>query len=181
MKHEYVIAPDNLQEIADRLRDMLVGRRFTIVSAYMNPRNRHGHGWADMEWEVMPSQEMPEPDWTDGSKEHFKYDGDTIRFMTGRNLYSFRIDDPNDKAGARHGGKNATFVFDDNEDKVTIFDVAGAGTLCKWQFVLEKRHDAVPLLRRLTDWGREHTSPLDKNSPHPILVEAVTLLDRLRN
>lgn len=35
------------------------------------------------------------------------------------------------------------------------------------------------LLGRFLDWGREHTSPLDPNSPHGLLVEASAMLDMI--
>lgn len=31
-------------------------------------------------------------------------------------------------------------------------------------------------LRALTDWGREHTSPRDPNSPHDLLIRAVEVI-----
>jgi hypothetical protein len=36
--------------------------------------------------------------------------------------------------------------------------------------------DCVPALRALLDWGREHTSPRDANSPHKLLVAAADAL-----
>jgi hypothetical protein len=32
--------------------------------------------------------------------------------------------------------------------------------------------ELLSALKALTDWGREHTSPLDHNSPHALLVNA---------
>ena len=32
-------------------------------------------------------------------------------------------------------------------------------------------------LRALTDWAREHTSPLDADSPHELLIRAVAVID----
>lgn len=39
--------------------------------------------------------------------------------------------------------------------------------------VIERRELA---LKALLDWGREHTSPRDPNSPHALLVEAAAAL-----
>jgi hypothetical protein len=33
-------------------------------------------------------------------------------------------------------------------------------------------------LKALTDWGREHTSPLDQNSPHALLISACRAIER---
>jgi hypothetical protein len=40
--------------------------------------------------------------------------------------------------------------------------------------------DLVIALERLTEWGREHTSPRDKNSPHALLVAAVAALEKAK-
>jgi hypothetical protein len=37
----------------------------------------------------------------------------------------------------------------------------------------------VKALRDLTDWGREHTSPTDANSPHDLLVAAQDVLNEV--
>jgi hypothetical protein len=38
--------------------------------------------------------------------------------------------------------------------------------------------DLLKALQDLTEWGRTHTSPLDKNSPHQLLIAAVTALEK---
>jgi hypothetical protein len=37
--------------------------------------------------------------------------------------------------------------------------------------------ELLSALRALTDWGREHTSPRDPNTPHDLLVRAVAVID----
>jgi hypothetical protein len=39
----------------------------------------------------------------------------------------------------------------------------------------------VTALRALTDWGRTHTSPLDANSPHALLIQATEALAAAEN
>ena len=38
------------------------------------------------------------------------------------------------------------------------------------------REDLLAKLKALSDWGRTHTSPLDKNSPHELLIDAVNAI-----
>jgi hypothetical protein len=38
--------------------------------------------------------------------------------------------------------------------------------------------ELLSALKALTDWGRGHTSPLDENSPHTLLVDACTAIDK---
>jgi hypothetical protein len=38
--------------------------------------------------------------------------------------------------------------------------------------------ELLGILRALTDWAREHTSPTDPNSPHEILIHAVEAIDK---
>lgn len=38
----------------------------------------------------------------------------------------------------------------------------------------------VSALEALVDWGRNHTSPSDPNSPHKLLIDAVEVLQRVR-
>jgi hypothetical protein len=38
--------------------------------------------------------------------------------------------------------------------------------------------ELLAALKALTDWCREHTSPLDENSPHTLLVDACTAIDK---
>jgi hypothetical protein len=38
--------------------------------------------------------------------------------------------------------------------------------------------ELLAALRALTDWGREHTSPRDANSPHDLLIRAVAAIDK---
>jgi len=34
-------------------------------------------------------------------------------------------------------------------------------------------------LRALVDWGRQHTSPIDENSPHDLLVNACAIIEKV--
>jgi len=44
---------------------------------------------------------------------------------------------------------------------------------------LQKDRDALlAVVKKLLDWGRDHTSPLDENSPHALLVEAHGVVNR---
>lgn len=36
--------------------------------------------------------------------------------------------------------------------------------------------DLLAALKALTEWGREHTSPRDENSPHSLLIAAVAAI-----
>jgi hypothetical protein len=38
--------------------------------------------------------------------------------------------------------------------------------------------ELLAALKALTDWGREHTSPTDHNSPHALLVNACRAIDK---
>jgi hypothetical protein len=38
--------------------------------------------------------------------------------------------------------------------------------------------DLLDALQRLTDWAREHTSPIDNNSPHQLLINAVLVIQK---
>jgi hypothetical protein len=38
--------------------------------------------------------------------------------------------------------------------------------------------DLLAALQALLDWGREHTSPRDPNSPHTLLIDAVRAIDK---
>jgi hypothetical protein len=38
--------------------------------------------------------------------------------------------------------------------------------------------ELLSALKALTDWGREHTSPTDHNSPHSLLVNACRAIDK---
>jgi hypothetical protein len=38
--------------------------------------------------------------------------------------------------------------------------------------------ELLAALKALTDWGREHTSPLDQNSPHALLISACRAIER---
>lgn len=38
--------------------------------------------------------------------------------------------------------------------------------------------DTLVALKALLDWGRDHTSPTDPASPHPLLVAAKAAIDR---
>ncbi len=40
----------------------------------------------------------------------------------------------------------------------------------------QDRDDLLKVLKKIVDWGRENTSPLDANSPHTLLVEASNLI-----
>jgi len=48
--------------------------------------------------------------------------------------------------------------------------------------LMSRARDTIAQLRDalagLLDWGREHTSPLDQNSPHELLIKAATVLDK---
>lgn len=56
------------------------------------------------------------------------------------------------------------------------------------QQILRRRLDAakatndqlVDALEALLDWGREHTSPTDPNSPHALLVDTAAVLAELK-
>jgi hypothetical protein len=63
----------------------------------------------------------------------------------------------------------------------TVFE--GNETVC---YVLDPKHarliaaapDLLAALQALTDWGRDHTSPKDPNSPHALLVAARAAIAR---
>ena len=40
--------------------------------------------------------------------------------------------------------------------------------------------ELVAVLEKLSDWGREHTSPHHENSPHQILIEARAVLAKAK-
>ncbi len=44
----------------------------------------------------------------------------------------------------------------------------------------ENNVDLLTALEALTDWGREHTSPLQPNSPHELLVQAAAAVAKAK-
>jgi hypothetical protein len=70
-------------------------------------------------------------------------------------------------------GKGAPDLADEWPDLHAAYEVA-VRTLAETS-VQESR--LAGALRALLDWGREHTSPRDENSPHELLVAATEALD----
>lgn len=62
-------------------------------------------------------------------------------------------------------------VFNDGDLVAVVDTETMAARLCAAEEMLEA-------LKEILEWGRNHTSPIDKNSPHAILVKIHTAVEK---
>ena len=79
------------------------------------------------------------------------------------------------------GGRLEPISWDEALDHMakkfrTTIDTYGPDAVANARFVAASPRMAAALLA-LLEWGREHTSPTDANTPHALLVEAAAALD----